>query len=267
MWRPGATHLDQRFRGLLRRPRRLWLAAGLVAIVTGGLWFAHAAQVSAELVRRDPEAIPQDPGLFDAGAARGRVVYRRRCASCHGAGGEGDRALGAPNLTDRDWLYGQGRVSDIEKVIAHGIRAPDHRSWNLAVMPAYGRAIPSAAERVPPLTPGEIAVVTDYLLVLEHRPADPARAQQGARIYAGKGGCYDCHTPDARGDPAIGAPNLTDRVWLYGDGSPAAIAYSIAHGRQGLCPAWAGRLSPLRIREAALYVYALSHRSPSSKLP
>jgi cytochrome c oxidase cbb3-type subunit 3 len=230
------------------------------------LWVARAAQVSAELVRSDPEAIAQDAGLFEAGVARGRPVYLRRCASCHGAGGKGDRTLGAPDLTDRDWLYGHGRVSDIEKVIAHGIRAPDRRGWNLAVMPAYGQLVPSATERVPPLSPDEIAAVTDYLLVLEHRPADAAQAAAGARIYAGKGGCFDCHTPDAKGDPAIGAPNLTDRVWLYGDGGPTAIAYSITHGRQGLCPAWAGRLSPLRIREAALYVYALSHRAPRSKV-
>ena len=129
-------------------------------------------------------------------------------------------------------------------------------------MPAYGQAVPSAKEGVPPLTPGEIVAVTDYLLALGGRSADPESAHQGAQIFGSKGGCYDCHTNDAKGDRAIGAPNLTDSIWLYGDGSRAAIAYSITHGRQGVSPAWSGRLSPLELREASLYVYALSHGAP-----
>jgi cytochrome c oxidase cbb3-type subunit 3 len=248
---------------------RGWLAVGaaLLAAGAGGTWLAHGMQLEARLVRADPEAAARDPALLRFGAAQGRPVYRAHCASCHGGEGKGDRATGVPDLTDGDWLYGTGRAGDIEKVAAYGIRAHNPRSWNLAVMPAYARAVPSPSERVPPLTPGEIQSVSDYLLALAGRPADPQAARDGARIYGGKGGCYDCHTGDARGDPAIGAPNLTDRIWLYGDGGREAIAYSIAYGRQGMCPAWSGKLSPLRLREVSLHVYALSHRAtpPSAK--
>lgn len=243
-----------------RRPGlSLALAAGLLVVVAGA-WLVHGAQRDGRLVRSDPDAIAGDPALLRAGAARGRRLFQGRCAGCHGAGGRGDPALGVPDLADADWLYGRGRVSDIEKVAAHGIRAHDPRSWNLAVMPAYGAPIPAAGERLPSLTPGEIAAVADYVLARGGRPVDPASARLGRQVYD-KAGCYDCHAADARGDPAIGAPNLTDRTWLYGDGDRAGLIYSITHGRAGMCPAWSGRLSPLQLREVSLYVFALSHRA------
>jgi len=263
--RPKETGFRRRIREAARGPAP-WLAAAFVAALAGAAWLIHDARLAARLVGGDPEAIASDRRLLEAGAARGRSVYGAHCAGCHGAAGKGDRAVGAPDLTDADWLYGSGRVSDIEKVAAHGIRAHDPRSWNLAVMPAYGQATPSVTERVPPLAPGEIAAVADYLLSLAGRPVDPLSARQGQAIYAGKGGCYDCHTNDAKGDAAIGAPDLTDATWLYGDGGRAAVIYSITHGRQGMCPAQAGRLSPLRLREVSLYVYALSHGAPPHKV-
>jgi cytochrome c oxidase cbb3-type subunit 3 len=246
---------------------RRWRLAALALLAAGAIatWLAHDLRLENRLLRSDPDAVPQDRALVEFGAARGHGVYRSHCASCHGAGGKGDPITGVPNLTDRDWLYGSGQVSDIEKVATYGIRAHNPRSWNLAVMPAFSRPVPSATERIPPLRPEEIADVTQYLLSLAGRPADSQAAQRGGYIYGHNGGCYDCHTADAKGDPAIGAPNLTDRIWLYGDGSAAAIAYSIAHGRQGMCPAWTGKLSPLRLREVALYVYALSHKRPPQK--
>ena len=78
-------------------------------------------------------------------------------------------------------------------------------------------------------------------------------------MYSGEGGCYDCHSADGKGDAAIGAPNLADKVTLYGDGSREALFESIANGRQGVCPAFVNRLHPAAIREVALYVYLLSH--------
>jgi cytochrome c oxidase cbb3-type subunit 3 len=240
--------------------RRWWLA-GLALVVLGlfGAWTARALGQEAMLVGSDPDAIPLEPALLSFAAARGAPLFREHCAACHGPGGKGDPARGAPNLTDSDWLYGEGKVSDIEKVVRHGIRAHDPRTWSLAVMPAYGSAVPSPTERVPPLSPGEIRSVTEYLLSLEGRPADPHAATVGDALFHDKAGCYDCHTNDAKGDPAIGAPNLTDNVWLYGDGSHASIIRSITYGRQGMCPAWSRRLSLLQTREVSLYVFNLSH--------
>lgn len=234
-----------------------WAVAGLVA----------SSQLEAQLVRSDPDSIPGQVRLMRFAAARGAGVFRSECAACHGAGGKGSTARGVPDLTDADWLYGSGKVSDIEKVAYYGIRAHNPRGWSLAVMPAFARAVPAAGEKLAPLSPGEIAAVTAFLQSRVGKPAEPAAAEAGSRIFAGKGGCYDCHASDARGDPAIGAPNLVDKIWLYGDGGRQAIFDSIAYGRQGVCPARAGRLSALRLREVALYVYALSHRpgAPSDK--
>jgi cytochrome c oxidase cbb3-type subunit 3 len=229
----------------------VWTAAGLLS----------SSRLEAQLVRSDPDIVPAQPRLIRFAATHGAGVFKAQCASCHGAAGKGSTARGVPDLTDADWLYGSGKVSDIEKVAYYGIRAHSPRGWNLAVMPGFARPVPSANEQLAPLRPGEIASVTAYLQSRAGRPADPAAAEAGQRIFAGKGGCYDCHANDARGDPAIGAPNLVDKVWLYGDGGRQAIFDSIAYGRQGVCPARASRLSALRLREVSLYVFALSHRT------
>jgi cytochrome c oxidase cbb3-type subunit 3 len=94
---------------------------------------------------------------------------------------------------------------------------------------------------------------------LEGRPSDPGARERGAKIFKGPAGCDDCHGTDAQGDAAIGAPNLTDNVWLYGDGSRKAIFRTIGYGLQGVCPAWFGKLSAASIRETSLFVYMLSH--------
>ena len=85
------------------------------------------------------------------------------------------------------------------------------------------------------------------------------RSRGAGAVRPGTAGCYDCHSLDAKGDSAIGAPNLSDAITLYGDGSREALHMSIAYGRQGVCPAWINRASAARIRELALYIYSISH--------
>jgi cytochrome c oxidase cbb3-type subunit 3 len=261
-------------RGTANLVRRLWMTratsrplGGLlllgasIAFVWAAVGLAASSRLEAQLVRSDPDAAAANARLLHFAAARGAGVFKAECASCHGADGKGNTARGVPDLTDADWLYGSGKVRDIEKVAYYGIRAHNPRSWNLAVMPGFARPVPSASEQLAPLSPGDIAAVTAFLQSRGGQPAGLAAAEAGRRIFAGKGGCYDCHANDAKGDPAIGAPNLVDKIWLYGDGSRQAIFDSIAYGRQGVCPARAGRLSALRLREVSLYVFALSHRS------
>jgi cytochrome c oxidase cbb3-type subunit 3 len=240
--------------------RLLWIGVS-IALVWAAAGFLSSSRLEAQLVRSDPDAVPAQARLIRFAAARGAGVFKGQCAGCHGVEGKGNTARGVPDLTDADWLYGSGKVSDIEKVAYYGIRARSPRGWNLAVMPGFARPVPSASEQLAPLSPDEIASVTAFLQSREGRPEAPAAAEAGRGIFAGKGGCYDCHANDARGDPAIGAPNLVDKVWLYGDGGRQAIFDSIAYGRHGVCPARAGRLSALRLREVSLYVFALSHRT------
>jgi len=227
--------------------------------------FVRDKAVEARLLRADPDAIAADAGLNRFAIRRGAPIFRARCASCHGDHGEGDPNRGAPDLTDQDWLYGAGEVSDIERVVDYGIRAHNPKSWNLAVMPALATPNPGGEKGLQPLSPGDIDDVIDFLMQVENRPHDAAGAARGGVIYSTRGACYDCHGADAGGDAAIGAPNLTDRIWLYGDGSRAAIFQSIAHGRQGVCPAWIKTLSPAQIREVALYVHSLSKGRATAK--
>jgi cytochrome c oxidase cbb3-type subunit 3 len=260
-------------RGITNLVRRLWTSAPIgrpvgwpvwigaaIVVVWAAAWLVTSARREAQILRSDPDAIPAQARLMDFAAARGAGVFRAQCASCHGADGKGAAARGVPDLTDADWLYGSGKVRDIEKVAYYGIRAHNPRGWSLAVMPAFARPVPAAGEKLAPLRPGEIEAVIAYIQSRAGHPADPAAAEAGRSIFSGKGGCYDCHANDARGDPAIGAPNLVDRIWLYGDGGRRGIFDSIAYGRQGICPAREGRLSAIRLREVSLYVFALSHR-------
>jgi cytochrome c oxidase cbb3-type subunit 3 len=85
---------------------------------------------------------------------------------------------------------------------------------------------------------------------------DGTSLARGTEVYHGKGLCFDCHADHAKGDPAIGAPNLTDNVWLYGDGSRQSIKAAISRGLAGVCPQWASRLPPETIRAVAVYVHS-----------
>jgi cytochrome c oxidase cbb3-type subunit 3 len=232
----------------------------LVLAIIVVAFIAHRAHMEARLLRADPNILPTDTVLLKFAHPKGKSLFESHCASCHGLKGQGDSARGVPNLSDEDWIYGSGLIADIERIISYGIRSHHPKAWNLATMPAYAKEFPSAGDhRIPPLAPGEIRDVVEFLWHEQGRDADAAAALRGARIFSDRGACYDCHSPDAKGDTAIGAPNLTDRITLYGDGSRQALFMSIAYGRQGMCPGWIKRLPPAAIREIAIYVYSLSH--------
>jgi cytochrome c oxidase cbb3-type subunit 3 len=220
----------------------------------------HLSGVEGRLLRADPGAIPASAPLMSFARDRGEALFEARCAACHHTEGQGDPGRGVPNLSDGDWLYGSGSVSDIEQVIKYGIRSYHPKAWNLAIMPAYGTAQPSARDhKIAPLSPAEIRDLVEFLSGLQGRSADGAAAIRGAKLFATAGGCFDCHAADGKGDSAIGAPNLTDGITLYGDGSRESLSMSITYGRHGICPAWVARIRPAGIRELAVFVYSLSH--------
>ena len=232
----------------------------ILASLLGAAVFAADGCAERRLVRADPDALPADAMLLRFAVRRGGTLFLARCAACHGVSGSGDPARGVPNLTDDDWLYGSGRVAEIERVIDYGIRSHNPKAWSLAIMPAYARPQPNPADKtIQPLSPKEIGDLIEFLLRGQGRQADENAAPRGAALFAGPGGCYDCHSLDAKGDSAIGAPNLSDEITLYGDGSRDALHMSIAYGRQGVCPSWINRVSAAGIRELALYVYVMSH--------
>jgi cytochrome c oxidase cbb3-type subunit 3 len=239
------------------KPRaKLWLlAVSVLATVLLGIamwrWSGQAA-----VLRADPEAVLGNPQLRGVALDGGKKVYESHCASCHGSAGTGDKTLGAPDFTDAEHLYGTGTVAQTEDIARYGIRAGNKRGWNLAVMPGYALKVPDAAEPLPRQTPAQIEDLVQYVLSFTGRATDDAAASRGASAYT-KAGCWDCHGRDLGGDPAIGAPSLTDDIWLYGGGS-TELRHTLRRGRAGMSPAFGRTLSPAQLRNVAVYVASLA---------
>jgi len=189
-----------------------------------------------------PAAVAADPELRAFALAGGRVAFANTCAACHGAGGQG-AAGGFPSLADDEWLWG-GTFDAIRTTITHGVRNGEDEQARASIMPPFGAL----------LQPAEIEDTAEYVLGLSGRSTDPAAAERGKAVFAQQ--CVACHMPNGRGNPLLGAPNLTDQVWLYGD-TKADIARQIAHPRMGVMPAWGARLDPATITMLTVYVHAL----------
>jgi cytochrome c oxidase cbb3-type subunit 3 len=195
----------------------------------------------AKLAAASLQDIVADPVLQDFTRAFGRQAFATNCAPCHGAGGGG--AKGYPNLVDDDWLWG-GKLADIAQTIRYGIRSGDGKS-RLGEMPDFGR------DGI--LKPDEISTVADFVRSLSGLPVDPKTDMtRGAKIFADN--CAGCHGPEGKGTRELGAPNLTDAIWLYGP-DKATIVETITNGRGGVMPAWAGRLDDTTIKALTVFVF------------
>ncbi|MEO8224240.1 MAG: cytochrome-c oxidase, cbb3-type subunit III [Gammaproteobacteria bacterium] len=183
--------------------------------------YARFLAMSLPELSRDPDAMGEARSLFANG-----------CAGCHGSDARG--APGFPNLTDKDWLYG----SDPETLVA------TVSGGRIGAMPAWQ----------PALTDAGVTEVVAYVQSLGGRPADAALAQAGAARYAIY--CVACHGVDGKGNHVLGAPNLTDDIWLYG-GDAESLRVSIGQGRQGQMPAHEALLGKDRVRLVAAYVLSL----------
>jgi cytochrome c oxidase cbb3-type subunit 3 len=247
-----------------RRPGwRFWGGLLLAVIVIAGAatyWSARAG-IEARLMRAEPDSVVDNPELTRFAVAYAQPVFDSKCASCHGDHLQGNSKTGVPDMTRGAWLYGEGRVAQLEHTILHGIRSGDPRGWNLADMPAFGTPEPYKRYKITPLEPGEIRDVIEYMLVTAGKPGDGEAAKRGEKIFQDTGQCFDCHSADAQGDSAIGAPNLIDDIWLYGSGAREDIYESVARGRAGICPPWGQELSPVTVRALAVLLYVGSHRN------
>lgn len=170
-----------------------------------------------ELVRTQPVAeLAQDPRVVRAGG----VLYDENCAACHGPGGEGNTVIGAPDLTDDAWLYGGGEDAIRSSIVA----------GRAGQMPGFGNALGEQGVR-------EVATFVYTLNGRDWPRPDLVRA--GAERYQQL--CVACHGPEGRGNPAMGAPDLTDESWLYG-ARRADIEVAVRNGRSGVMPGWEERL-------------------------
>ena len=193
------------------------------------------------------EDIRKSPELLNFALAGGKAAFGSNCVPCHGAGGQGNP--GFPNLADDKWLWG-GTLADIDTTIKHGIRATDDAETRPGVaMPAW--ATDSAPAK---LTDAQISDVADYVLSLSTKTADAAGARRGAPIFAEN--CAACHGDKAQGSQEMGAPALSDGIWLYG-GDKKTLVETIGKGRAGVMPSWTKRLDDPTIKQLAVYVHEL----------
>lgn len=183
--------------------------------------------------------IAASPQLIDFARAQGRVAFADNCAPCHGSGGGG--AKGYPNLNDDDWLWG-GKLADIEQTIRFGIRG-GHDNGRQGNMPPFKDV----------LKPAEMSAVADYARSLSGLPTEAgADLKAGQKVFADN--CAVCHGDAGKGNREVGAPNLTDKIWLYGS-DKTTIVQGLQNGRGGVMPVWEGRLSEPVIKALAVYVY------------
>jgi cytochrome c oxidase cbb3-type subunit 3 len=224
---------------------------------TGILHYSSRAEVATELanlekIRGEKMAalgsaslvdIEKDPALLALARARGKTVFGDNCAPCHGSGGAG--AKGFPNLNDDDWLWG-GSLDQIMQTIQFGARS-GHAKAHESAMLAFGRDGILKKE--------EIVDVANYVRSLSGLATSPGyEASKGQKIFADN--CVACHGEAGKGNQELGAPNLTDTIWLYGSDEQTVIE-TITNGRAGVMPAWTGRLDPTTIKALAVYVHSL----------
>jgi cytochrome c oxidase cbb3-type subunit III len=213
--------------------------------LAGQLADAKAAKAvyREKIAASDLAAINADPELLQFALAGGEAAFGDNCAPCHGRGAQG--FPGYPNLRDDSWIWGDGSLEEIHKTITHGIRSNDPQT-RTNQMPAFGHT--------GVLTNPQLKDVTQYVLSLSNKATDNEAAKRGGEIFAKN--CVACHGPVGKGNPQMGAPDLTDELWLYG-GEEATIATTVRNGRNGVMPAWGSRLDPETIKELAIYVHSL----------
>ena len=170
---------------------------------------------------------------YEEARAMGRRLFLTYCMQCHGSDARGSR--GYPNLTDGEWLWG-GAPEQIVTSIANGRNG---------VMPAHAH-----------LGDEVIGDVVNYVIGLAGGDVDPGSTARGKETFL-TAGCIGCHGMDGKGNQMLGAPNLTDAIWLYGS-SPSVITQTIKEGRAGVMPAQKEQLGDDKVHLLAAYVYSLS---------
>jgi cytochrome c oxidase cbb3-type subunit III len=221
------------------------------SIVSATAHFRYEHQLR-RLLTSDAAVVAEDKELTRFAAAVAKPLYATHCAACHGEDMQGKKTPGAPNLTDKIWLYGDGSVFDIERTLLYGIRSGVSKSRNETDMPPYGLT--------GRLSDAEIRNLVQYLYQLSGRAHLAQAAIEGRAVYSdtAKANCADCHGDNAQGNSDYGAPDLTANVWNGGD-DEQSLYDAIYSGRHRVMPAFLGALSLAQIRALAVYIYSVSH--------
>lgn len=185
--------------------------------------YAKFTSMPTEEMAKDPQAM-----------AIGERLFMNNCAQCHGSDARGSKSF--PNLADGDWLHG-GTPDKIKETITNG---------RIGVMPPMAAAVG---------TVDDVRNVAHYVLSLSGSPHDAVKASQGKSKFVA---CAACHGMDGKGNTAMGAPNLTDDIWLHGWGE-AAIVNIVNNGKHNEMPAQKEKLTEAQIAVLASYVWSLSN--------
>lgn len=246
---PAWPLVDSATRGVLGWSSRGQLEAEMAAEQD------RRAPILQQIAATDLNALPGKPELMQAAIEGGRAAFRVHCVQCHGTGAAG--TAGYPNLNDDDWLWG-GDMDAIHFTLVNGVRNPDHAATRMSLMPAFGR------DGI--LTPGQVQDVVSHVRVLARQEARSASSLRGAEIYTVN--CAVCHGAGGEGNRTLGAPRLSDAIWLYG-GSRDALVQTVTNSRQGVMPRWGHRLDEGTIRMLTAYVHSLGggEVSPQSGSP
>ncbi len=211
---------------------------GQLGWTTRGEHAQEVAQANKELAPLYAQfsAKPAEALAGDASAmAIGERLFMNNCAQCHGSDARGSK--GFPNLTDADWMHGGSPQKIVETITA----------GRVGVMPAMAAAVG---------TPDDVKNVANYVLSLSGSPHDSLRAQLGKSKFTA---CAACHGVDGKGNAAVGAPNLTDDVWLHGWGEQA-IVNIVNAGKTNVMPSQNGKLTEAQIHVLGSYIWGLSNR-------
>jgi cytochrome c oxidase cbb3-type subunit 3 len=202
---------------------------------------AANADLSQALASIDIGILPNNEDLYRYAVQAGASIFRNNCSQCHGSGAAG--AVGYPNLLDDAWLWG-GTLEEIAYTVRHGIRNEEDPDSRYSEMPAFGEL----------LAPEEIDALVQYVLSISGQNHDAAIAATGEGLFLDN--CAACHGDDGLGMRDLGAPNLTDAIWLYG-GDAETIHETITYSRYGVMPPWGERLGEANVKAVAAYVHQL----------
>lgn len=198
---------------------------------------ARRGEFATKIKAHSLEEIQKDPELYAFAIAGGKTMFKENCSACHGTGAEG--RPGYPNLNDDDWLWG-GDLHSIYATIKQGVRS-NHEQTRTSQMPPFGDM----------LSKQQVSDVADHVLSLS---SNKGSNEQGAALF--KQNCSSCHGTNGTGSRQLGAPNLVDAIWLYGD-DKASIMQQIRRPRHGVMPTWETRLPDETIKQLTIYVHSL----------
>ncbi|SEO06907.1 cytochrome c oxidase cbb3-type subunit 3 [Rhodospirillales bacterium URHD0017] len=209
---------------------------------------AERAGWTGEVMAKSYAEVERDPRLMAAVRETGRTLFGDNCSVCHGREAKGGR--GFPNLTGSSFLWGNSPEA-IAETIQVGINSANPKS-RVSQMPAFGRD--HVLERP------DIENVVAYVMSLSGAKASVGNVEAGKTAFTAN--CAVCHGPDGKGKTDVGAPNLSDQIWIRGGGEEASIYDFVWGGLQGQMPSWEGRLSPLDLKILTLYVVDLGKQRP-----